>query len=556
MEIPAQFDDDLAAARGALGRHDWSAAYARAAAAASVDDTDELDRETALATGDRLDTLAEAAWWVGRLDECITARERAYGHFDRAGAGRPAGQCAVWLYTHYSFKGKRAIATGWLRRARRALDGDLDCPEYGYLLLYESEIAHGNGELDQAYELAGTVVELGRSLRVPDLEAQALQGIGRVLIDQGKPADGLAHLDEAMLFALEGRLSPYVTGKVYCSLVSACHDLGDLRRANEWTDAVGSWADDHPFSVFPGLCRLHRADLLQWRGEWELAEAEARRACGELEETFVPNAAAAFAEVGEIRRRRGDLAGAEEAFARVEALTGRPTAGLALLRLSQGRADAASAVIVSALEEAGWNRLTRAWLLPAEVQVALLLGEQERAGAAAAELAETADLYESPLLRAAAASAAGRVQLAAGDPAAGASLRSAAQQWQDLDVPYEGATARLLLGHACRLSGDDEAARASLEAAETLFERLGASPDTRLLHAVVPSTELPCGLTGREGEVLRLVAAGWTNKQIAAELSLSDKTVSRHLSNIFTKIDVASRAAATAFAFEHRLVGR
>jgi ATP/maltotriose-dependent transcriptional regulator MalT len=550
---------DLEAVREALGRHDWAVAHALAVAgAADLEQAEGRSTDHDVVLGDWLDALAEAAWWLGRLDECIAARERAHACYDRAGATLPAGRCAVALFHHWCFKGKQAIASGWLGRARRALQAQPESPEYGYLLLYEAEVAHGSGDLTGATDLVEQALELGRRLRVPDLESQALQALGRLLIDHGRPAEGLARLDEAMLFAIEGRLSPFVTGRVYCSLVSACHELGDIRRANEWIEAVASWAETHPFTVFPGLCRLHRADLMQWRGDWQAAEAEARRACSELDDMYVANAAAAHAGVGEICRRRGDLDAAEEAFARAETLDARPAAGLALLRLAQGRVEAASTVISAAIEETTWNRLARGWLLPVEVQVAVALGDLDRARRAAAELTETARLFESPVLRAAGAAATGRVELAAGDAGAGASLRVAVRRWVELDAPYEVAATRVLLARACRAAGDEEGAEASLAAAASVFARLGAALDMREVEALraarVPE-RLPCGLTAREAEVLRLVATGLTNKQIGAELSLSSKTITRHLSNIFAKISVSSRAAATAFAFEHQLAG-
>jgi DNA-binding NarL/FixJ family response regulator len=551
---------DLAAVQEALARHDWSSAYDLAVAGAvDVQRAEGGSADDDVFVGDWLDALAEAAWWVGRLDECIVARERAYACYGRAGATLQAGRCAVWLFHHWTFKGKRAIASGWLGRARRSLNGQRGSAEYGYLLLYEAEVAHGVGDLAGATGLVEQAMGLGQRLRVPDLEALALQARGRLLIDEGRPAEGLARLDEAMLFAIEGRLSPFVTGRVYCSLVSACHDLGDIRRANEWIEAVGSWADTHPFTVFPGLCRLHRADLMQWRGDWRAAEAEARQACSELHDLFVSNAAAAYAEVGEICRRRGDLDAAEEAFARAEALDARPAAGVALLRLTQDRAEVASVIISAAIEETAWNRLARGWLLPVEVQVAVAVGDVERAQRAAAELTETARLFESPVLGAAAASATGRVELASGDPGARASLRAAVRRWLELDVPHEAAKARMLLARACWAAGDEEGAQTALAAAESAFTRLGATLDLQevtALRTVRPSSDLPSGLTDREAEVLRLVAAGLTNKQIGAELCVSSKTISRHMSNIFGKIGVSSRAAATAFAFEHQIVGR
>jgi DNA-binding NarL/FixJ family response regulator len=550
--------DALTEARTALARHDWEGAYELATVAigqAPPELQADFSKSEVRDAAERLDVLAEAAWWIGRLDECIAAREQAYAAFDEVGASRAAGRCALALYHHWCFKGKQMIASGWLRRGRRSLEGDPECPEYGFMLLYEAEVAHGAGELERAAALSQTALELGRRLREPDVEAQALQSAGRLLIDQGRTGEGFAHLDEAMLFAVEGRLSPFVTGKVYCSLMSACHELGDVRRANEWIEAVGSWAENHPFTVFPGLCRLHRAEFLQWKGDWVAAEAEARRAGAELQGSFLPNAAAAFAEVGEIRRRIGDLDGAEAEFARAEALQYRPAGGLALLRLAQGRVDAADSIITEALAEMGWNRLQRAWLLTADVQVALEHGNLDRARLSSEELTESAEIYESAMLCAAAATARGRVQIAYNDGDASATLRDAVQQWRELDVPYEVATAHVLLAQAFRCAGDAEGTQRSSAAADALFEQLGATVAARGASPVGTAQDLPCGLTEREVEVLRLVAAGDTNKRIAAELFLSEKTIGRHLSNIFAKIGVSSRAAATAFAFENHLVG-
>lgn len=535
----------LEAVHDAFARHDWSGARELLLAAPARDEPEWLD------------AFAEASWWTGDLAECIEAREKAYARFDENGASRAAGQCAVWLYEHYCFRARPSIASGWLRRARRALENDTDCIEYGNLRLREAETAHGSGELGRAREYATEALVLGRRLRSADLEAEALQALGRILIDSGQPGDGLAHLDEAMLFAIEGRLHPYTTGKVYCSLVSACEEIGDLQRANEWTDAVGEWSERHPVSLFPGLCRVHRAGLLQWRGEWALAETEARRGCEELEDLNIPNAAAGFVKIGEIRRRMGDHRGAEEAFRRAEELSGQAWAGLALLRLAQGRRDAATNMIQRALDETAWNRLARGKLLPAHVEIMVAAGDLDRARASATELREIAAAFESPVLAAAAATAAGRVEIAAGDTGrACATLQVALERWAELDVPYEMATARVLLGHACRAAGDEDAANSSYDIAESIFERLGAASDAQAARELRGKATLPAGLTQREVEVLQMVASGRTNRQIATELYLSEKTVARHVSNIFTKIGVSSRAAATAFAFDRGLAQR
>jgi ATP/maltotriose-dependent transcriptional regulator MalT len=503
---------------------------------------------------ERLDLLAEALWWLGRMEACIEARHGAYRIFEELGDSRRAGQCAVWLYEAHAFRARPAAASGWLQRARRALDDDPGCVEHGALLLREAEIAHGGGRLDEAAELGGRALVLGRELGSPDIEAQALQTIGRVFIDAGKVQDGLAHLDEAMLLAVEGRLGPYSTGKVYCSLISACEDLGDLRRAAEWTDATAQWSERHPFAIFPGICRVHRAALMDRRGDMADAEREASKACTELLDSHLANAAAAFAEVGDIRRRLGDIDRAEEAYARAEELTGQACAGVALVRLAQGRADTAARIIDGCMAEQSPNPLARARLLPAAIQIAVAAGDVTAADERARELESTATTFDTPMLHALTSLARGRVQLAQGDVrAACATLRDALRRWQALEVPYEVATTRTLLGQALRDAGDEAGAQESFAAARALFDQIGAR-----LEADVSDerADLPRGLTGREAEVLRLLATGLSNKEIASALHLSVKTVSRHLSNIFTKIGVSSRAAATAFAFEHHLVGR
>lgn len=542
----------LAKAREALARHDWESCRALAA---------DLRTDDPAVEAERLDLLADALWWLGRLDDCIEARQQAYRAYEAQGDHRRAGQCAVWLYEHHGMRAQAAMASGWLQRARRVLGGDPGCVEHGALLLRETELAHGGGRLDEAAELAERALRLGRQLGSANIEAEALQAIGRVMIEAGRVEVGLAHLDEAMLLAVEGRLAPYSTGKVYCSLISACEEVGDLRRAAEWTDATAQWAQQHPFAIFPGICRIHRSVVLERTGALADAEREARRACEELLGCHLPNAAAGFAQVGDLRRRLGDLDGAEEAFVRAEELSGRACAGTALLRLAQGRVDVAARIVAGCLAEQPPNPLARARVLPAVVQIAVAAGDLAGAETHVQELESTADGFALPTLQATAALARGRVQLAARDiSAAVATLREAQRRWQRLEVPYEVATTRTVLGQALRLAGDEEGARESFAAARALFDQIGA----RLAAGEVgtdapgagPAGRLPGGLTTREAEVLRLIAAGKSNKDIAAELYLSVKTVSRHLSNIFAKIGVSSRSAATAFAFEHQLVGR
>jgi ATP/maltotriose-dependent transcriptional regulator MalT len=461
--------------------------------------------------------------------------------------------CAVWLYQDHCLRARPAAASGWLQRARRALDRDPNCIEYAALLLREAEAVHGEGRFDQAAELAEQARKLGRALGSADLEAEALQTLGRVFIDDGRPRAGLAHLDEAMLLAVEARLGPYATGKVYCSMISACEELGDLRRAAEWTEATMTWAAQHPFAIFPGICRVHRAVVLDRRGALEDAEREATRACSELLDSHLPNAVTAYSEVGDIRRRLGDLERAEEAFARAEQLSGRACAGTALLRLAQGRLAEARRILSGCLAADPPNRLSRARLLTAAVQVAVAADDLAAAEAAVHELESIADRFDTPMLHGLTVLARGRLQLALGNPlAAATTLQTAVAQWQELQVPYEVATATALLGQAQREAGDDDAAKESFARARALFEQIGVRLD---IHSIESTgrTRRPAGLTQREVQVLCLIADGRANKEIAAQLHLSAKTVSRHLTNIYNKIGVTSRAAATAFAFEHHL---
>jgi DNA-binding CsgD family transcriptional regulator len=528
----------LAPARAALARHDWPAAHAAVPDEVLDDPSSEADR---------LDLLGEALWWLGRLDECIVAREAAYRGYEDLGDAPSAAQCAVWLYEHHAIRARPSVAMAWLRRARRVLEDEAPTAALGALLLREAEQAHGGDRLEEARQLAEQARQLARTLGSADLEAEALQTIGRILVDAGNVDEGLAHLDEAMLLAVEGRLGPYSTGKVYCSLISACEELGDLRRAAEWTDATARWAEVHPFAIFPGICRVHRAVVLQRRGSFADAEREALQACGELLTSHLPNAVAAYVEVGDIRRRLGDLDGAEEAFAKAEELSGRACVGVALLRLAQGRVEEARRIVTGCLVDQPAKRPGRVDLLRGTVQIAVAAGDLETAARSVDELDAIAATYGSDFAKASALLARGRLELARSEAAASETLTDAARLWQELDIPFELATTRTVLAQALHDRGELDAAAAMFVSARGLFDQLGVR------HTDEAPAARPAGLTEREVEVLRLLAEGRTNKEIAAELFLSAKTVSRHLSNIFTKIGVSSRAAATAFAYQHDL---
>jgi ATP/maltotriose-dependent transcriptional regulator MalT len=535
----------VADVRAAIEQQDWVGA---------LEFADAVGTDDAAETAVLADLRAEATWWLGRVDECIEAREAAYRGYLELGRTRDAGQCAVWLWEHQAISARPAIAGAWLRRARNALDGDTQCVEYGALRLREAETADGEQRHADALDMATEALELARSLGSADLEAEALQTKGRILIGTGQMPEGMRHLDEAMLFAVEGRLGPYSTGKVYCSLISACEEVGDLERAAEWTEATLQWAERHPFAIFPGICRVHRAVILKQRGDFVEAERQASIARDELRHSHVGNAASACIEIGDIRRRLGDLAGAAAAFANAQELCGGQCAEVALLRLAEGRVDLARGAIATCMATTPTNSLARSRLLPAVTQVAIADGNLVMAAAAVAELEELAARFASPFIQATLESARGRLQLALGAPPdAQETLRRALVLWQRLAVPYEVATTWTLLGEASEQAGDAAAASEAFATAVEQFDRIGAH---FAVTAPPDDADRPNGLTAREVEVLQLVAVGHTNQGIADELFLSVKTVSRHLSNIYTKIGVSSRSAATAFAFEHGLAGR
>jgi DNA-binding CsgD family transcriptional regulator len=501
-----------------------------------------------------LESLGEAAWWLCRMPECVSARQRSVAAYVAEGNPRHAGAVALQLFYTFSVRGESAIATGWLRRATRLLENEPEGVEHGQLRLAQARVARSQGDREGELAYARGAIALGHRLGDRDLVALGQYIEGRLLVREGQVNDGMATLDEAMLAAAQGELGPMATGQVYCNVIAACQELGDLRRAGEWTEALRGWCASQPASVFPGLCRVHRAEVMRLRGAWSEAEQEARQAGEDLLESMPAFASEALYQLGEVRREMGDLAGAEHALRRASDLGREPQPGLALVRLAQGRTDAAAAAIRRALAQEA-NRLMRARLLAAQVDIGIAARVLEPAAAAADELRAIAREYGSIALEAAAAGAEGSLDLARGEAqAALAPLHHAWELWQEADCPFEAAQIRRTLGLACRELGDDDGAELAITAALAVFERLGATAESARTRELLGGPRDVAGLTAREIEVLRLVAAGKSNREIATELYLSAKTVSRHLSNIFCKIGVSSRTAAAAFAYEHSLV--
>lgn len=460
--------DPIAAARQALDRHAWHEAF---------DLLRQADSEGELSASD-LEMLGEAAWWSGDADACISARERAYAAHLEAGDRRRAGMVALLLVRDHGNRLAGAQSSGWFRRAERMLDNEPDSVERGYLEMMRARNAHNSGRFDEAVEVAGRAVQVGASFGDSNLQALALVYQGMATVARGDVEEGLAFLDEATVAAVGGELSPSVTGIVYCNMINTCQELAEYRRAGEWTEAAKRWCERQAISGFPGLCRVHRAEIIRLRGAWAEAEQEAKRACTELIDHGLPAFAAdGFNEVGEIRLRMGDLAAAEEAFQQASELGRDPEPGLALLRLAQGNVEAAASLIRRSLAETP-EPLHRVKRLQAQVEIAVAAGDLETAERATAELDDVAQRYGSDAMHAAAASARARVQLERGESdAAVESSRRGWQLWRQIDAPYEAALARLWLGLAYRAGGNDETGVVELRSARSSLEKLGAVPD-------------------------------------------------------------------------------
>ena len=434
-----------------------------------------------------VENLAESAWWTGRLEEAIDFRERAYAAYVEAGEPRRAALLAMMISGDHGKKGAGAVAGGWLSRAARLLENEPEGVEHGHLVLAQGTGAVMMGQLEPAQEQLARARELATRFGDRNLEAMAMVFQGTTLVMSGQVSEGLALLDEATAAAVGGELDPLATGMVYCVTIHSCQTLGDCGRAAEWTTEANRWCDRLDVSGFPGACRVHRAEIMRLQGNWDRAEEQAVQACDELGAYFNLITSAGFHEIGEIRRRRGDFAQAEEAYRKASEL-GHPTGaqpGLALLRLAQGKVDSAAAAIRRALENDGLDPLTRAGLLPAQIEIALAAGELARARASTAQLEEIADQYRidgvrTPHMEGTLQLTLGRIRLAERDfEGAMSAFKAARSTWEKVGAPYETAQARMLLGIAYRGEGDEHSARDEIESAKATFERLGAPLDTQ-----------------------------------------------------------------------------
>ena len=459
-----------AAASAAFARHAWREAYDRYA---------EADREGGIAPAD-LELFAEAAWWCGQPDDAIRLRERAYAARVDAGERRAAAHAALQLCDDYGNRRSYTLAAAWLARAERLLENDADCAEAGMLQLFHARGAIDQGDIAAGQAGAVAALAIGERFGDRDLQALALVTQGQILLAQGDVRKGMALIDEATMAAVSGELGLITTGIVYCCTIGACRDLGDVRRASDWTEAAHRWCERQSVNGFPGVCRVHRAELTALRGALAKAEQEARVACDELMRFDIHYIAAeGYHEIGSIRLRMGDLPAAEEAFRQAHAMGRSPEPGLSLIRLAEGKAGVAHTSLRRALDEEH-SRPGRARLLPALVETALAVEDLATARGAVDELASIAASFGTSSMHASTHTARGALLIAEAD-AKGAlrELRQGLQLWQAIDAPYEASRARMLIARAARAAGDEDTARLELGAAKATFERIGARGDAR-----------------------------------------------------------------------------
>lgn len=536
--------------RAAYAAHRWAEAFQ---ALAGADDAESLG-------ADDLELLARAGYMLGRDDDYLHGLERAHqAHFEGGDAGS-AARCAWWIGHNLLFRGEGGPARGWFARGERLIDTvGTDCADRGYVRIAAMLEQFMAGDLEAAHTIAVEIADTGARFGEPDLVAIGVMEQGRALIRLGRTADGLRLVDETMVSVTAGELSPIVAGIVYCNTIAFCQAAHELRRAREWTSALTRWCERQPDMVaHNGLCLVHRAELMTIGGIWEAAHAELEAIVGRFTEGVLNQRAlgrAAYGE-GELHRLRGDADAAEAAYRRASRYGYEPQPGLALVRLAQGDVQAAAAAIRRATREVR-DPLGRAALLPAYVAIMVAASDIDAARAGCRELGETAARYSTELLEAWSAQAQGEIALAVGDAdAALDSLRTACTRWRELDAPYDRARARALLGLACRALGDEDTCALELDAARGVFEELGARAGLEWLESLgrAPAPDGgDHGLTARELEILRLVASGASNRDVATQLVISERTVARHLQNIFAKLRVSSRTAASAYAFEHDL---
>jgi DNA-binding NarL/FixJ family response regulator len=536
----------LRAAHEAYKRRDWAAAYRGYG---------DLYGTVSL-TGEELYLFAHAAWWLGHIREMLRLCEESHATFLAEGRVERAAMVALETAFQWFLCGKPELGSGWLSRARRLLESLPQCLGHAWLVELEANERAAAGDIEGALAGARRLQDFAVQLDEPALTSFGLALEGRLMVRRGDVERGFGLLDEAMLAVLAGRIAPAEAGNLYCQMMSICHDVADFRRAQHWTEIVERWCDGLSGApMFLGICRVHQSQLLRMRGEWTTAAELAAAAARDLAELNVEAAAEAQYEMAQCHRLRGSWDKARACYDAAAALGRSPHPGLALLELAQGRKEQAHEALSRCLA-AEADPFRRARLLVAQVEVACRRGDDDTAAAAAAAMEDIAGTYSTDGFRAWAAQVRGMVLICSGQSReAVAPLRSALATSTALGSRFEAANLHSLLGRALATIGDESAAQAQLEAARSAYAELGVAPVVPWL-ADTPAESAPGGLTTREAEVLGAIADGLTNRQVAAHLVISEKTVARHLANVYTKLGVANRTAAAAWAHQHPVTGR
>ena len=545
MDREEQRDQLLEQARAAHRKHQYDVAYRTLQAAG----------EEHSLPADDMRLLADAAWWLGMISECLGLTETLHQRYLAEGRVDRAALHAIDLGGLWFMRGEHALASGWLSRGRRLLEGQPRGPAHGYLAYLEISGALEEQRLDEATAGARDLQRLGAELGDETFTALGLLCEGLAEIRRGHLRNGFGLLDEAMLPVVAERVSPDWAGNIYCTIVTTCIDLMDVSRAREWARNTERWVEQFSDAVmFVGVCRAHRVQLLAIEGAWTAAEGEAAQVTADLADMNVAAVAEVEYQLGEMCRIRGVPGRASAHFARAAQLGRDPQPGAALLQLSAGEASAAWSAVSEAVAAAVASPFSAARLLRAQVQIGLATGHLQSAEAAAGRLEQIRETYKTPGFEAWADEARGAVLLSEGQPdRAVPLLERAGRQHRALGATYDAAVVDTLLGAAHRALGDDESARRCADAANAVFVRLGVPP----VVAAVPTEQAPPGgLTRREVEVLMKIATGSSNREAAAVLHISEATLRRHLANIFVKLEVGSRTAAAAWAHDNGLVGR
>lgn len=543
--------NNLEQGREAFRRGIWSDAYTKLLSA---------DIETQLEPGD-LELLAQSAYLTGKITKSTDFLTRTHQTFLNQNNIKRAANCAFWLGMILLIHGKTVQGGGWIARCERLLnDYKQECAERGFLLVPKALQCMRAGHAGKAHELFTEAVNIGNHFNNPDLIILGRLGRGQSLIFKNNIKEGTTLFDEVMVAVLSEQISPIVTGIVYCAVIETCQKIYDLERAREWTDALTHWCDSHTDLVpFRGQCLVRRAEIMQLHGRWQEAMIEIEQACKLLSQPPGEKAAGeAFYRHAELFRLQGNFTEAEKAYRQAHKWGRKPQPGLALLRLGRGETHLAAAAIRQAEEEVK-ERLGRIRILQAYVEIMLAADDLSAAQTAAEELSEAATELQAPFLRAIADYSQGSFFLASGEPKAAVNkLRSALARLKMIEASYETARTRVLVGLACRKLGDKDTSEMELDIAREIFQQIGAEPDRARVESLVQKNESESshahGLTRRELQVLRHLATGKTNSVIASELFISERTVDRHVSNLLSKLNVSSRAAATAYAYEHDLV--